>query len=278
MKKETSGSRSNKGSNWAADPIRARNAWRFRVAFMLKFYKSMPMLSKRNPRPKRILLRAIPVFLPVPDRVPVPDPPAKKFRQFRNLTPGRFPTPGPFPFSNHPMSIALPKASLILALTWAMSTAVFAGQAPKKEEVFDPNKPVSYYKQIRPILQGACQGCHQPAKAKGKYVMTEFARLLKGAENAPAIDPGKPEASYLVKVITPDAKGKVRDARKRRSAARNPDRSHQEMDQGRRERRHAAQLRAGLRHAASAGLRDAAGGDLARLFARRKAARGRGLS
>jgi len=85
----------------------------------------------------------------------------------------------------------------------------FAAQAPKKEESVDPNKPVSYYKQIRPILQGACQGCHQPAKAKGKYVMTEFAKLLKGSENSPAIDPGRPDASYLVKVITPDAKGKA---------------------------------------------------------------------
>ena len=25
--------------------------------------------------------------------------------------------------------------------------------------------PVSYYKQIRPIFQAHCQGCHQPAKA-----------------------------------------------------------------------------------------------------------------
>ena len=29
-------------------------------------------------------------------------------------------------------------------------------------------KPVSYFDQIRPILQANCQGCHQPAKAKGK--------------------------------------------------------------------------------------------------------------
>ena len=41
-------------------------------------------------------------------------------------------------------------------------------------------EPVSYYKQIRPIFQANCQGCHQPAKAKGGYVMTTFEQLLAG--------------------------------------------------------------------------------------------------
>lgn len=103
--------------------------------------------------------------------------------------------------------MTMPKSLLIASLSLS-ALAVYAGQAPKKEEAFDPNKPVSYYKQIRPILQGSCQGCHQPAKAKGKYLMTEFAKMLKGAENGPAIVPGKPEESYMIKVITPDAKGK----------------------------------------------------------------------
>src|SRR3569623_1182431 len=102
--------------------------------------------------------------------------------------------------------MTMPKSLLIASLSLS-AFALQAGQAPKKEEAFDPNKPISYYKQIRPILQGSCQGCHQPAKAKGKYLMTEFAKLLKGAENGPAIVPGKPEESYMIKVITPDAKG-----------------------------------------------------------------------
>ena len=42
---------------------------------------------------------------------------------------------------------------------------------------------VSYDKQIRPIFQAQCQGCHQPAKAGGGYVMTAFDRMLKGGES-----------------------------------------------------------------------------------------------
>mgnify|MGYP000224075007 CR=1 FL=1 len=63
---------------------------------------------------------------------------------------------------------------------------------------------ISYYKQIRPIFQAHCQGCHQPAKASGAYVMTSFQQLVAGGESEePAIVPGKPDESYLLDEITP---------------------------------------------------------------------------
>jgi len=67
----------------------------------------------------------------------------------------------------------------------------------------DPNAPVSFYKEIRPILQAQCTGCHQPAKAKGDYIMTDFAKLLAGGEEGKAIIPGDPAASHLLAVATP---------------------------------------------------------------------------
>lgn len=89
----------------------------------------------------------------------------------------------------------------------ALALAVFAAPPPKKEEE-DPNAPVSYYRKIRPIFQASCQGCHQPAKAKGGYVMTDFAKLLEGGESVKdgehAIVPKDPAKSLLVKQITPD--------------------------------------------------------------------------
>ena len=39
---------------------------------------------------------------------------------------------------------------------------------------------VSYYRDVRPILQAQCLGCHQPSKAKGGYVMSDFKKLLAG--------------------------------------------------------------------------------------------------
>lgn len=66
---------------------------------------------------------------------------------------------------------------------------------------------VSFYKDIRPILQANCQGCHQPAKAKsvGEYVMTSYDLLIKAGESEEApVVPGKPDGSYLVQLITPE--------------------------------------------------------------------------
>jgi mono/diheme cytochrome c family protein len=65
---------------------------------------------------------------------------------------------------------------------------------------------VSYHRDIRPVMQARCQGCHQPAKRGGDYVMTDYAALLKGGESGdPAVVPGKPGESYLVDLITPAA-------------------------------------------------------------------------
>ncbi|MCG8599084.1 MAG: DUF1549 domain-containing protein [Verrucomicrobiales bacterium] len=60
---------------------------------------------------------------------------------------------------------------------------------------------VSYYEHIRPVFQAKCQGCHQPAKAKSEYIMTDVASLIKGGETDKAIIPGKPDESYLLELV-----------------------------------------------------------------------------
>ncbi len=63
---------------------------------------------------------------------------------------------------------------------------------------------VSFYHQVRPILQAKCQGCHQPAKAGGEYVLTSVEAMLRSGESeSPGIVAGKPGESYLVEQITP---------------------------------------------------------------------------
>ncbi|HEX4142223.1 MAG TPA: DUF1549 domain-containing protein [Pirellulales bacterium] len=82
---------------------------------------------------------------------------------------------------------------------------IFCGPALALAADTPPAEPgaISYYKQVRPIFQAQCQGCHQPAKASGKYVMTDFAKLLAGGESGnAAIVPEKPDASRLLDQIT----------------------------------------------------------------------------
>jgi WD40 repeat protein/mono/diheme cytochrome c family protein len=67
---------------------------------------------------------------------------------------------------------------------------------------------VSYYKDVRRLFQQHCQGCHQPAKPQGGYVMTSHADLLKkGDHEQPGIISGHPEQSMVVDQIVPK-KGK----------------------------------------------------------------------
>src|SRR5438128_8596213 len=90
------------------------------------------------------------------------------------------------------------------------SSALFAGQFLTLGAETKPAALISYYRQVRPILQANCQGCHQPAKSKGGYVMTEFKRLLAGGDNeGAAIAPGLPDKSAILKMITPQD-GEVR--------------------------------------------------------------------
>ncbi|MBI1248550.1 hypothetical protein GC197_12010 [bacterium] len=68
---------------------------------------------------------------------------------------------------------------------------------------------ISFYHDVRPIIQASCQGCHQPAKRGGDYLMTDYQALLSGGESGEkAIVPGDPDSSYLIELITP-AEGKA---------------------------------------------------------------------
>ncbi|MCA9032773.1 MAG: hypothetical protein KDA66_18295, partial [Planctomycetaceae bacterium] len=77
-----------------------------------------------------------------------------------------------------------------------MATLLFSHSGSAQEV---SSRPVSYHKDIRPIFQAHCQGCHQPAKPSGEYVMTSFAAVIKAGESGEAaVVPGKPEESYLL--------------------------------------------------------------------------------
>jgi mono/diheme cytochrome c family protein len=88
-------------------------------------------------------------------------------------------------------------ASLLLA-----ASTLLAADAKDKDKA--PDGPVSYYKDVRRVFQQHCQGCHQPARPMGSYIMTSHAELLKSGDRGQAgVTPGKPDVSVLVEQITP---------------------------------------------------------------------------
>jgi WD40 repeat protein len=65
--------------------------------------------------------------------------------------------------------------------------------------------PVSFMKDVAPILVQNCIACHNPKKSESKYIMTTFAQLAKGGQQGEGVtlEPGDPEASMLVELIRP---------------------------------------------------------------------------
>ncbi len=58
-----------------------------------------------------------------------------------------------------------------------------------------------FEKQIRPLLVAHCQSCHGEKKQEGGLRLTSREWVLRGGESGPAIAPGKPEESLLIKAI-----------------------------------------------------------------------------
>jgi WD40 repeat protein/mono/diheme cytochrome c family protein len=89
-------------------------------------------------------------------------------------------------------------AAAVLAL-FGLGPVAWAADAPAAKE-----SPVSFYRQVRPLLQRQCSGCHQPAKAGGKLVLTSYAALKAGGEQGPGFEMGKPNESLLVELVSGD--------------------------------------------------------------------------
>jgi WD40 repeat protein len=100
------------------------------------------------------------------------------------------------------------KTGLLATAALGAATAILGPMNWARAGDDQPAATVSYHKQVRPIFQAKCQGCHQPAKTQGGYEMTGFDRLLKGGESGlAAVVSGQPDESHLIEQITPDAKG-----------------------------------------------------------------------
>ncbi len=94
-------------------------------------------------------------------------------------------------------------ATLLTAVT-LLAAVTLADPLPGEGTDGDADNKVSFYREVFPILQTHCLGCHQPAKPSGQYVMTSFAKLMTGGETgSAAVVPGEPDDSYLIELVTP---------------------------------------------------------------------------
>ena len=59
----------------------------------------------------------------------------------------------------------------------------------------------SYYRDVWPVIQQRCQGCHQPAQLGGELNLTSFDGLAAGGMSGPAFVPGKPDESRMLRML-----------------------------------------------------------------------------
>ena len=69
--------------------------------------------------------------------------------------------------------------------------------------------PVTFSRQILPLLQAQCIGCHGGASPASGYSMESRERIISGGRHGAAIIPGKGSISALVRYLTGDLKPKM---------------------------------------------------------------------
>ncbi len=104
-----------------------------------------------------------------------------------------------------PTNRQFPRRYLTLVATVVIcwqACSLFADEPADSESA--TTTQISYFRDVRPVFQRHCHGCHQPAKSGGEYVMTNFDRLLVGGESEEkAIVAGSVDESALIHLITP---------------------------------------------------------------------------
>ena len=86
----------------------------------------------------------------------------------------------------------------LIGLTLAI-LLLFGGAPAARAQA--PKGPVSFIRDVAPILKENCFACHDSKKRKGKLDMTTFESLHKGGRDEPWVA-GQPEQSKLIQLLT----------------------------------------------------------------------------
>src|SRR5690349_5533034 len=92
-------------------------------------------------------------------------------------------------------------AGLLVAMTAARLTGASQAAPPRQAVGAVSAQQIEFFEaKIRPILVESCFDCHT-ADEKGGLRLDSRERLLKGGDSGPAVVPGSPDASLLMKAV-----------------------------------------------------------------------------
>src|SRR5438132_10717059 len=88
--------------------------------------------------------------------------------------------------------------SLVLCVTLQAQNTT---EATKNYHTLNQGMQVSFSKQVAPIFQTKCAGCHSKTANMGGFILTDFESLLKGGSHGKALIPGNADESRMVKML-----------------------------------------------------------------------------
>src|SRR4051794_38676427 len=91
-------------------------------------------------------------------------------------------------------------ASMLLLASLATAGSSLTAASPDLSKLPPPAQKtgLTYTKDIRPILEASCFGCHGAQRQRGKLRLDSLEAALKGGEDGKIITPGQSQESLLV--------------------------------------------------------------------------------
>lgn len=87
------------------------------------------------------------------------------------------------------------------ALAWLVCTSLIWQGTLRAEQTASPEQIAFFEARIRPLLVNHCIACHGATKQKGGLRLDSRLAWIKGGDTGPALVPGKPEESLIIKAI-----------------------------------------------------------------------------
>lgn len=94
-----------------------------------------------------------------------------------------------------------PRTAFALATAIGISLVAFADVDATKLPPPSNKQNVTFDKDIKPMFEKSCVGCHGPDKPKGKLRLDTLEGTLKGSVDGKVLEPGKSASSFLVSNI-----------------------------------------------------------------------------
>ncbi len=83
-----------------------------------------------------------------------------------------------------------------------LAISLMVAVCPSLGRAAEALKPISYQKDVMPILTASCIGCHSPEKKKGGLDMSGFGAMVTGGQEGVAFVAGQPDKSKLITMVS----------------------------------------------------------------------------